>query len=64
MKEFGEKFYTNVMRLVDKNHAEKSLLDGLSEEDAELVKEVLEHAYFAQECSEKFHGRNDLMDEV
>ena len=42
MKEFGEKFYTNVMRLDDKNHAEKSLLDGLSEMDAELVKTRLE----------------------
>lgn len=52
------------MRLVEKNYADKSFLDGLNIEDMGLVKEVLEHAYFAQECAEKFHGRNDLVDEV
>ena len=64
MKEFGETFYRQVKKLIDKNQSQASFYDNLEASDAALLQEVLEHAYFCNETVEKFHGRNDLLNRV
>ena len=51
-------------RLIDKNQQKTSLYSELDEKDVELVKEVLEHAYFANECVDKFHAQKYLRTKV
>ena len=64
MKEFGNVFYEQVKKLIDKNQSQASYFENLEEKDTKLLQEVLEHAYFCHECVEKFHGRNDLLGKV
>jgi hypothetical protein len=39
-------------------------LDNFQIKDKQLLQEVLEHANFCIEIVDKFHGRNDLLDQV
>ena len=60
--EFGETFYEQVVKLIDRNHARNEKKQKLTEEDAELMLEVLDHARFCKEKVALFHGREDLVD--
>ena len=61
---FAETFYEQVKLLIDKNQLVKTEFSDLNEKDLNLVREVLDHAYFCNETSSKFHGREDLLLEV
>ena len=50
--------------LIDKNQQTKTEFGTLNERDSDLVREVLDHAYFCNETAAKFHGRQDLLLEV
>ena len=64
IEKFGETFYEQVKLLIDRNQKEKNYFENLSSEDAELLQEVLDHAYFCVKTAEKFKGRNDILDQV
>ena len=56
LNEFGNTFYEQLKR--------KSEIVNLSDEDLRVLQEVLDHANFCNETVEKFHGRQDLLDQV
>lgn len=64
LHEFGDTFYAQLKRLIDKSQEQKSEYAYLSEEDVKILQEVLDHAIFCNETVEKFHGRKDLLDKV
>ena len=64
IKEFGETFYEQVKRLIDKNQRQTSFYENIERLDALVLQEVLEHAYFCNESVAKFHGRKDLLKKV
>ena len=64
MKEFGELFYEQTKKLIDRNQTQESLFEKLDKRDTELLKEVLKHAYFCTQSVERFHGREDLLGQV
>jgi hypothetical protein len=61
---FGELFYEQCALLIDRNQTDKSEFEDLSKQDVELIREVLDHAYFCNETVEKFRGRVDILDRV
>ena len=64
LNEFGNTFYEQLKRLIDLNQNQKSEIVNLSDEDLRVLQEVLDHANFCNETVEKFHGRQDLLDQV
>lgn len=62
VENFAQTFYDQVKILIDKNQQNK--LSDLNEKDSNLLREVLDHAYFCNETAAKFHGRQDLLLEV
>jgi hypothetical protein len=61
---FAQTFYDQVKKCIDMNQLVISDFESLNANDRVLVQEVLEHAYFCNETSGKFHGRQDLLIEV
>ena len=61
---FGNLFYNSVKTLIDRNATKSHFLDKFNSQDKQLLQEVLDHAHFCMESVEKFHGRNDLIEEV
>ena len=64
IENFAQTFYDQVKILIDKNQQTKTEFGTLNERDSDLVREVLDHAYFCNETAAKFHGRQDLLLEV
>ena len=64
IENFAQTFYDQVKMLIDKNQQTKTEFGTLNERDSDLVREVLDHAYFCNETAAKFHGRQDLLLEV
>lgn len=64
IKQFSETFYEQVKRLVDLNQTKKVNISCLSPDDQRLLEEVVDHTNFCNESVEKFHGQNDLLDQV
>jgi hypothetical protein len=64
VKDFGETFYEQVKRLIDKNQREETTFEKINRKDSEILQEVLHHAYFCNETVENFHGRADILEKV
>jgi len=64
VESFAQTFYDQVKKCIDTNQLVSSDFESLSANDRVLVQEVLEHAYFCNETSGKFHGRQDLLIQV
>ena len=64
IKSFADTFYEQCKLLIDRNQQDHSEFSFLSKDDESLITEILDHAYFCNETAEKFHGRNDLLDQV
>jgi hypothetical protein len=64
LEKFGIEFYNSVKELIDRNARKSSFLDNYSLKDRLLIQEVLDHANFCVELTKKFHGRNDLIENV
>ncbi len=64
MKRFCDTFYNSIKNLIDYNAQQPYYLDTFDTKDKQLVQEIVDHAYFCNECVEKFHGRVDLLDRV
>ena len=64
IEKFAEAFYEQVKLLIDRNQKEKVDNFNANEKDLELIKEVLDHAYFCNETAEKFRGRVDILNKV
>jgi hypothetical protein len=50
--------------LIDRNAKKLQFLDAYKIKDKQLIQEVLDHANFCKSLVEKFHGRNDLIEQV
>ena len=61
---FANTFYEQVKSLIDRNQSQKNELSSLNSKDAHFLQEVLDHVYFCLETSNKFHGRQDLLERV
>ena len=64
LEKFGLLFYNSVKELIDRNASKPNFLDNFKLKDRVLMQEVLDHATFCVELIEKFHGRNDLIQNV
>ncbi len=64
IQQFGELFFEQAKRLIDRNQEEKTQADVLSENDKKLLQEILDHALFCNETFEKFQGRVDILDQM
>ena len=64
LEKFGSLFYNSVKELIDRNAKKLHFLDNYKIKDKQLIQEVLDHANFCKSIVEKFHGRNDLIEEV
>ncbi len=68
VEEFGQRFFEEVKRLIDRNVARESRGGAgggaRSLEEEAMWQEVLDHARFCREKVAQFHGRNDLLDVV
>jgi hypothetical protein len=53
-----------VKTLIDKNAKKKYFIDNFNENDKDLVQEILRHAKFSKDYTQKFHGRAHLLDKV
>jgi hypothetical protein len=62
--EFGTRFYESVKKLIDINATQSHFLDNFQFTERHLIQEVIDHANFCLELIEKFHGRNDLIEQV
>lgn len=61
---FGETFYEQVKRLIDKNQLTVEKEEEMNPLDKEVAAEVLDHARFCKEKVSQFHGRNDLLERM
>ncbi len=50
--------------LIDKNAKKKCFIDNFNESDKDLAQEILRHAKFSKDYTQKFHGRVNLLDKV
>lgn len=64
LTQFGSTFYESVKKLIDRNASKEHYLDKIEPKDKHLMQEILDHANFCNNCVEKFHGRNDLINKV
>jgi hypothetical protein len=64
LDEFGKLFFDSVKQLIDRNALKTHFLDNFQLKDKLLLQEVLDHANFCNEIVDKFHGRNDLIEQV
>lgn len=63
-KNFEDSFIQDVKRLIDREQQKKKLFQEFSYEDKELVDEINLHLSFCAELSEKFIGREELVEKV
>jgi hypothetical protein len=61
IKKFGETFYERVKELIDTNQKQETVFERLKQNDANLLQEVLHHAYFCNDTVSHFHGREDIL---
>ena len=66
--EFGQLFFKSIIKSVKEfislEHSNNANRNSMSIFDNELLDEVLMHAHFCVKCALKFHGREDLLNEV
>ena len=66
IEKFGETFYAECKRLIDRNQASVRQMfeNTMDEREIALASEVMDHARFCNETAEKFHGRQDFLSKV
>ena len=50
--------------MIDRNAKKLHFLNDYKIKDKQLIQEVLDHGNFCKSLVEKFHGRNDLIEQV
>lgn len=64
VEQFGNTFYEQVKKMIDRNQVKEFENEKISEMDQELIKEVMDHARFCKDKVSQFHGRQELLKKV
>ena len=64
IENFGNDFYEQTKRLIDRNQKKEYGGEKLSDNDTNLIREILDHGRFCKEKVTQFLGREDLLDKV
>ena len=64
IENFGNTFYEQVKRLIDKNQVKEFENEKVNEMDQALINEVMDHARFCKDKVSQFHGREELIKKV